>query len=72
MIKNIIFDIGGVLTEFDPNDYLSPFGFDQELSCTLSEAIFKNQFWKSYMVGHISPSQFKRAVITAHPELKKR
>lgn len=70
MIKNIIFDIGGVLTKFDPNDYLSPFGFDPKTASTLSEAIFKNQFWKSYMVGQISPSQFKRAILNANPSLK--
>lgn len=70
MIKNIIFDIGGVLTEFDPNDFLSPFGFDEETSKTLSNAIFKNEFWKSYIVGKISSTQFKSACININPQLK--
>ena len=46
MVRNAIFDIGGVLTAFDPNDYLSPFGFDAEKSKALNQAIFKNENWK--------------------------
>lgn len=70
MIKNIIFDIGGVLTNFDPNDYLGAFGFSEEEAPKLSKAIFKNQHWKDYMVGLISPEDFKRNVIENNLELK--
>lgn len=70
MIKNAIFDIGGVLTAFDPNDYLSPFGFDDEKSKALNQAIFKNDSWKDYMIGKINKQQFKQIVLSKNPDLK--
>lgn len=70
MIKNIIFDIGGVLTGFDPNDYLGPFNFDEQTSKALSNAIFKNENWKKYMIGEISSTEFKRLAVQANPTLK--
>lgn len=71
MIKNIIFDIGGVLTRFDPNDYLSPFGFDKEKSKALNFAIFKSPVWKDYMVGKIDKNKFKEFVVYNNKKLKK-
>ena len=71
MIKNIIFDIGGVLTRFDPNDYLSPFGFEEEKSKALNFAIFKSPAWKDYMVGKIDKNQYKEIVIHDNAALKK-
>ncbi len=44
MIKNIIFDIGGVLTRFDPNDFLSAFDINTGNSKEISNAIFKMNF----------------------------
>lgn len=70
MIKNIIFDIGGVLTEFDPNDYLGAFGFEGEKANTLSHAIFRNSLWKEYMVGNVSPDEFKANVIKENSQYK--
>ncbi len=71
MIKNIIFDIGGVLTRFDPNDYLSPFGFEEQKSKALNFAIFKSPAWKDYMIGKVDKNQFKEIVIHDNIHLKK-
>ena len=30
MIKNIVFDLGGVLVDFKPQNYLKYIGFDEE------------------------------------------
>ncbi len=70
MIKNIVFDIGGVITRFDPNDYLSPFGFDKDKSKALNEAIFKGVAWKDYMVGKIDKNQYKKMVVEENLHLK--
>ena len=70
MIKNVIFDIGGVLTEFDPNDYLKSFALDDEKAKRLSKAIFKDALWKPYMTGDVSAEEFKKNVILNNPDLK--
>lgn len=70
MIKNVIFDIGGVLTEFDPNDYLKAFGYDDFKAEKVSKAIFKDVLWKTYMIGDVTPEEFKNSVISNNPDLK--
>ena len=70
MIKNIVFDIGGVLTRFDPNDYLSPFGFEEEKSRALNFAIFKSPAWKDYMIGKIDKNKFKEIVARENENIR--
>lgn len=71
MLKNAVFDIGGVLTVFDPNDYLSPFGIEPEKAEVLNKAIFQSPHWKDYMIGKINKQQFKSLVCLENPGLKK-
>ncbi len=70
MIKNVVFDIGGVLTKFDPNDYLSPFEFEKKKSLQLNNAIFKSPAWRDYIIGKVDKNQFKEIVIRANANLR--
>ncbi len=45
MIKNIVFDIGNVLFDFKPKEYILKFGYDKKISDFLEEIIFKSKFW---------------------------
>ena len=45
MIKNIVFDLGRVLIEFNPTEYLRSFGFDEKTNTMLSNIIFKSEDW---------------------------
>lgn len=45
MIKNIVFDLGNVLLDFDPERYLSALNYKDELKEKLIENIFKTEQW---------------------------
>jgi FMN phosphatase YigB (HAD superfamily) len=45
MIKNIIFDIGNVLLEFKPLDYLKQTFHDDNLEILLYKEIFQGEEW---------------------------
>ena len=46
MIKNIVFDLGRVLVEFNPLEYLKPFGFDDNTNNVLSNIKVGVKKWK--------------------------
>ena len=50
MIKNVVFDLGNVLVEFDPVEYLDTFGLDEELKDKLYDIIFSER-WNRYDRG---------------------
>ncbi len=45
MIKNIVFDIGNVLMEFNPIEYLKGLGYSKEEAKDLIECIFSSEEW---------------------------
>ena len=45
MIKNVIFDVGLVLVEFNWQDYLDSFGFDEEKRERIAKATFQSPVW---------------------------
>jgi len=51
MIKNIIFDIGNVLTDFRWEDFLRDKGFDEEMIKRLADATVYSDVWKEYDKG---------------------
>ncbi len=51
MIKNITFDIGNVLVDFNPIAYLDTFDFYAETKKKLNEIIFESEHWDKYDCG---------------------
>ena len=45
MIKNVVFDVGLVLVEFNWQDYLDSFGFDEEKRERIAKATFQSPVW---------------------------
>lgn len=45
MIKNVIFDLGGVLINTDPSEYLRKYGYDEEKFKALLGAIWSDSIW---------------------------
>ena len=43
MIKNVVFDVGLVLVEFNWQDYLDSFGFDEEKRERIAKATFQSR-----------------------------
>ena len=70
MIKNIIFDIGGVVVDYDPQGYLSRKFNDPELEQLLLRAIFDSEEWKLLDAGKITRALAEQQMIAAAGEYR--
>ena len=57
MIRNIIFDIGGVLLDYNPKTYLDKLNIEESKRRKLNNIIFHNQKWKDCLNGFITNSE---------------
>lgn len=71
MINNIVFDIGNVLFDFMPRDYIGTFGYDDKTSYILEEIIFKSKFWIESDRGTFTIAKLRDILINNHPEYSK-
>ncbi len=69
MIKNLIFDMGQVLIEFDPDKYISLSGADPADIPLLRSEVFRSPEWYAIDRGSISPEQ---GAVSACARLPKR
>ena len=68
MIKNIVFDLGRVLVDFVPDDYLRSFGFDEATVRALWEKVFGPD-WRFYDRGDFaSVTELRDYLAEKHPE----
>lgn len=68
MIKNIVFDLGNVLVEFKPKDYMMRIGFEEEKAERLNAIIFKNPMWNEFDRGTITIEQYAKKLKEENPE----
>ena len=71
MIKNIIFDIGNVLTDFRWEGFLRDKGFDGEMFERIANASVRNPVWAEFDRGVWTDEQIINAFVEAAPELEK-
>lgn len=62
MIKNIIFDMGGVLIDYNPEKTLYGM-FDRETADLLLKVIFRNPLWSDKDRGIILPAEIMEKVL---------
>ena len=67
MIKNIIFDMGGVLIDYNPEKTLYGL-FDKETADILLREIFRNQLWSDKDRGIITPEEIMLKKRNSIPE----
>ena len=67
MIKNIIFDMGGVLIDYNPEKALYGI-FDKETADILLKEIFRNQLWADKDRGIVTPEEIMKIKKDAIPE----
>ena len=60
MIKNIVFDLGRVVIEFDPVSYLKRLGLSDETSKFLGRVVFEGQEWQECDGGKYGSNKFLR------------
>jgi putative hydrolase of the HAD superfamily len=70
MIRNIIFDLGNVLLNFEPESYLTKLGYSGEIKKQLMTEIFKTEEWLMLDRGTITQEQAVEKWQERNPELK--
>ena len=68
MIKNIIFDIGKVLVEFDPDGYMRSMGLTEEAIDAINKAMFQNRLWNLYDQGIYTSEEYLAKFIAGAPQ----
>ena len=71
MIKNIIFDIGNVLTDFRWREFLQDKGFDEAMVNRIAKASVLNPDWAELDRGVWSEEEIMQAFVKADPEIEK-
>lgn len=69
MYKNIIFDIGGVLVNFNPQDFLLERFFNETLEQRVFDLTFGSEEWKQLDAGLISRGEANRRMLENAREL---
>ena len=67
MVKNIVFDMGGVLIDFDPDRTLSGL-FDAEDVRLISRVLFESGLWQELDLGKMHLSEIAEHACTQLPE----
>ncbi|MBE5883717.1 MAG: HAD family phosphatase [Lachnospiraceae bacterium] len=71
MIKNIIFDIGNVLTDFRWRGFLLDKGFDEEMVERIAAATFRHPLWAEIDRGVWTEEQLMAAFLKEDPGIEK-
>jgi len=71
MIKNIIFDIGNVLLEFKPLEYLKRTFNDDNIEKLLYKEIFQSEEWLNLDRGILTQKQATKIISLRNPDYKK-
>lgn len=70
MIRNIIFDIGNVLTDFRWREFLKDKGFDDEMIIRIAKASVESPLWKEFDRGVLDGEDLMQAFIDSDPEIE--
>lgn len=71
MIKNIVFDIGGVLMSFRPYEYILNFGYEKDMAEKLYKIIFKDEKWSEVDRGNLTTREYIDIISNKSPEYVK-
>ena len=70
MIRNIIFDIGGVLLNYNPKTYLDKLNIEESKRKILNDVIFHNPKWKDCLNGCITNSELIEYLVKENQKYK--
>lgn len=71
MIKNIIFDLGGVIFDFNPLEYMELMGFSLEQGKLYQNIIWNSKEWHLMDLGKISYEELIESLCKKNPEYAK-
>ena len=67
-IRNVVFDVGNVLMDYNWPDYLKSFGFDKEKYERLADVIFRSTTWNERDRGGKEEEEYIQAMVKEAPE----
>lgn len=70
MIKNIVFDIGNVLTDFRWKAFLEEKGFSPDILARIVKASVMNPYWNEFDRGVLPEEEVLAAFIQSDPEIE--
>ena len=70
MIKNIVFDIGGVLADFRIKEFLTEKGLDGYMIRRVLKASVMNPYWTKFERGEVTEEETLRAFVEADPDIE--
>ena len=70
MIKNIVFDIGGVLADFRIIEFLTGKGMDSTTIKHIINASVMNPYWGKFERGEVTEEEALAAFTAADPEIE--
>ena len=71
MIRNIVFDIGNVLTDFRWREFLQDKGFDDDMVDRIARASIMSPFWEEFDRGDWDEERLLQEFIKNDPEIEK-
>ncbi|EJW96179.1 haloacid dehalogenase superfamily, subfamily IA, variant 3 with third motif having DD or ED, partial [gut metagenome] len=71
MIKNVIFDVGKVLVDFQWEAYLRSFGFSEEKYEKIAAATFQSEIWNERDRGLLKEEEYVEQFVQKAPEYEK-
>ena len=69
MIKNVVFDLGRVLVDFDPAGYIRSFGFSQEANDRLLAIVFGHDWYLHDRGDYLTIGDLTAALVKKYPDL---
>lgn len=69
-IRNIVFDIGGVLADFRLKEFLAEKGFDAAMIKRIISAAVMSPYWAKFERGEISEEETLEGFAAADPEIR--
>ena len=70
MIRNVIFDIGNVLTDFRWNEFLQDKGFDEAMIQRIARASVLSPFWAEFDRGEWDTDKLLKEFAKLDPEIE--
>ncbi len=71
MIRNVVFDLGGVLLEFEPGRYLEGIFVDGAKSRRILETVFQSELWVELDRGTATAGEVSAILCRRHPALRR-
>lgn len=70
-IKNVIFDVGKVLVDFNWEEYLKSFGFSKEEEEVIAREVFQSDIWNERDRGLYGEEEYVRQFVERGPQYRK-